>query len=65
MIGQYLSNNNENATVAFCQKFWHPNGALVGLVFFLVETLRYDVMHCFMDRCVVLLVVRCIYYFIS
>jgi hypothetical protein len=34
MIGQYLSNNNENATVAFCQKFWHPNGALVGLVFF-------------------------------
>jgi hypothetical protein len=27
MIGQYLSNNNENATVAFCQKIWHPNGA--------------------------------------
>jgi hypothetical protein len=27
MIGQYLSNNNENATVAFYQKFWHPNGA--------------------------------------
>jgi hypothetical protein len=31
MIGQYLSNNNENATVAFCQKFWHPNGAQVNL----------------------------------
>jgi hypothetical protein len=31
MIGQYLSNNNKNATVAFCQKFWHPNGALLGL----------------------------------
>jgi hypothetical protein len=29
MIGQYLPNNNENATVAFCQKFWHPNGASV------------------------------------
>jgi hypothetical protein len=29
MIGQYLLNNNENATVAFCQKIWHPNGALV------------------------------------
>jgi hypothetical protein len=27
MIGQYLPNNNENATVSFCQKFWHPNGA--------------------------------------
>jgi hypothetical protein len=27
MIGQYLPNNNENATVAFCQKIWHPNGA--------------------------------------
>jgi len=20
-----LPNNNENATIAFCQKFWHPN----------------------------------------
>jgi hypothetical protein len=30
MIGQYLSNNNENATVAFYQKkIWHPNGAQV------------------------------------
>jgi hypothetical protein len=28
MIEQYLSNNNENAIVAFCQKFWHPIGAL-------------------------------------
>ena len=25
MIGHYLSNNNENATVALCQKIWHPN----------------------------------------
>ena len=25
MIGHYLPNNNENATVALCQKFWHPN----------------------------------------
>ena len=27
MIGYYLSNNNKNATVAFRQKFRHPNGA--------------------------------------
>jgi hypothetical protein len=24
-----LSNNNENTTIAFCQKFWYPNGALL------------------------------------
>jgi hypothetical protein len=29
MIEQYLSNNNKNATVSFCQKFWQPNGAYV------------------------------------
>ena len=29
MIGHYLSNNNENATVTFRQKFQYPNGAWV------------------------------------
>jgi hypothetical protein len=37
MIGQYLPNNNENATVAFCQKFRHPNGALVAAQSFYEE----------------------------
>jgi hypothetical protein len=37
MIGQYLSNNNENATVTFCQKIWHPNGALVSEVRFMAR----------------------------
>jgi hypothetical protein len=29
MIEQYLSNNNETATVAFCQKFCQLNSPLV------------------------------------
>ena len=28
MIGHYLSNNNENNTIAFRKKIRHPNGAL-------------------------------------
>jgi hypothetical protein len=43
MIGQYLSNNNENATVAFCQKIRHPNGAQASQLGMKTDRIRTDI----------------------